>query len=208
MESGATILIDSLRTEEFGQRGTEASNTAEHFQHSIGDVAKGFEMADVVIEREFNTQSVHQGYIEPQNVTALWNNDGRVHIWTSTQGPFEVRGAVAAVLDIPVSQVKVTPMEIGGGFGGKFPLYHEPIAALLSRNAGHPVKMIMTRKDVFEGTGPTSGSYIRVKIGRPTKGRSWRPRRTWPTRRAPFQVLLKAPGPSVYSLRTIYRTRS
>ena len=171
MESGATILIDNLRTEEFGQRGTEASNTAEHFQHEIGDVKKGFEMADVVIEREFNTQSVHQGYIEPQNVTALWNNDGRVHIWISTQGPFEIRGAVAAVLDIPVSQVRVTPMEIGGGFGGKFPLYHEPIAALLSKKAGHPVKMIMTRKDVFEGTGPTSGSYIRVKIGATNEGK-------------------------------------
>ena len=171
MESGATILIDDLRTEEFGQRGSEPSNTAEHFQHRIGDVEKGFEMADVVIEREFNTQSVHQGYIEPQNVTALWNNDGRVHIWTSTQGPFEVRGAVAAVLDIPVSQVRVTPMEIGGGFGGKFPLYHDPVAALLSKNTGHPVKMIMTRKDVFEGTGPTPGSYIRVKIGATNEGK-------------------------------------
>jgi CO/xanthine dehydrogenase Mo-binding subunit len=114
---------------------------------------------------------VHQGYIEPQNVTALWNNDGRLHIWISTQGPFEVRGAVAASLDLEVSQVKVTPMEIGGGFGGKFPLYHEPVAALLSKKTGQPVKIVMSRKEVFESTGPTSGSAIRIKMGATSDGR-------------------------------------
>ena len=114
---------------------------------------------------------VHQGYIETQNVTAFWNSDGRLHVWTSTQGPFEVRGAVAGALDIAVSQVKVTPMEIGGGFGGKFPLYHDPVAALLSKKTGHPVKIVMTRKEVFEGTGPTSGSYIRIKMGATREGR-------------------------------------
>ena len=72
---------------------------------------------------------------------------------------------MAASLGIEVSQVKVTPMEIGGGFGGKFPLYHDPVAALLSKSTGRPVKIVMSRKEVFESTGPTSGSYIRIKIG-------------------------------------------
>ena len=124
-----------------------------------------------IIEREFATATVHQGYVEPQNVTALWNNDGRLHLWTSTQGPFEVRGAVAASLDISVSQVRVTPMEIGGGFGGKFPLYHDPVAALLSKMTGHPVKIVMSRKEVFESTGPTSGSHIRIKMGATKEGK-------------------------------------
>ncbi|MBM3944453.1 MAG: xanthine dehydrogenase family protein molybdopterin-binding subunit, partial [SAR202 cluster bacterium] len=97
---------------------------------------------------------------------ALWNNDGRVLVWCSTQGSFFVRDAMAKVLDLPESQVKVTPMEIGGGFGGKINVYEEPVAALLSKKAGHRhVKMVMTRQEVFEGTGPTPGSYMKVKIG-------------------------------------------
>ena len=171
MKDGAPILIDELRTQEMGETGSEHTNVAEHFQHRLGDVDEGFAKADIVIEREFNTETVHQGYIEPQNVTALWNEDGRLHIWTSSQGPFEVRAAVAQSLDIPVSQVKVTPMEIGGGFGGKFPLHQESITALLSKQTGRPVKTIMSRKEVFEGTGPTSGSYIKVKIGATNEGR-------------------------------------
>ena len=171
MKEGAPILIDELRTQEMGETGSEHTNVAEHFQHKLGDVDEGFAKADIVIEREFNTETVHQGYIEPQNVTALWNEDGRLHIWTSSQGPFEVRAAVAQSLDIPVSQVKVTPMEIGGGFGGKFPLHQESITALLSKQTGRPVKTIMSRKEVFEGTGPTSGSHIKVKIGATNEGR-------------------------------------
>ena len=171
MESDAPILLDGLKTDEFGKLSDDDSNIAEHFQHKLGDIDKGFEEADKIIEREFNTATVHQGYIEPQNVTALWNNDGRLHIWTSTQGPFEVRGAVAAALDIPVSRVRVTPLEIGGGFGGKFPLYHDPVAALLSQKTGHPVKIVMTRKEVFESTGPTPGSNIRIKIGATNDGK-------------------------------------
>lgn len=165
MSADAPILLDDLRTSELGQGSDKSSNVAAHFQHRLGDLDQGFAQADHIVEREFNTATVHQGYVEPQNVTALWNNDGRLHIWTSTQGPFEVRGAVAASLDLPVSQVKVTPMEIGGGFGGKFPLYHDPVAALLSKKTGRPVKIVMSRKEVFESTGPTSGSYIKVKIG-------------------------------------------
>jgi CO/xanthine dehydrogenase Mo-binding subunit len=78
---------------------------------------------------------------------------------------------VAASLDLEVSQIKVTPMEIGGGFGGKFPLYHEPVAALLSKKTGQPVKIVMSRKEVFESTGPTSGSAIRIKMGATSDGR-------------------------------------
>lgn len=171
MKDSAPVLLDDLKTEELGERTDRTGNIATHFRHSIGDMDKGFDQADVVIERDFTTQTVHQGYIEPQNVTAHWNADGRIHIWTSTQGPFEVRGAVASALDVPVSRVKVTPMEIGGGFGGKFPLYHDPVAALLSKKSGRPVKIVMTRKEVFEGTGPTPGSYIRIKMGATNDGK-------------------------------------
>ena len=171
MADGAPILLDDLFATEFGNQTKRNSNVANHFQHKMGDTAKGFAEADVVIEREFDTATVHQGYIEPSNVTALWNDDDRVHIWLSTQGPFQFRDAIAAAMELPQSQVKVTPMEIGGGFGGKFPLYHELAAVLLSKKAGHPVKITMTRKEVFEGTGPTPGSHMRVKIGATKEGK-------------------------------------
>jgi CO/xanthine dehydrogenase Mo-binding subunit len=171
MQEGAPLLHDDLKMKEFGQPTGRVSNIADHFRHTMGDVSKGFADATLIIEREFDTATVHQGYIEPHNATVLWNNDGRVHVWCSTQGSFVVRDTTACILDLPVSRVRVTPMEIGGGFGGKIPVYLEPIAAILSKLTGKPVKLVMSRKDVFEGSGPTPGSHIRVKIGVNAEGK-------------------------------------
>jgi xanthine dehydrogenase molybdenum-binding subunit len=171
MKNDAPILLENLRTEELGEKTDKVSNVAQHFQHVKGDIVVGFADADVVVEREYNTVTVHQGYIEPHAATALWNNDGRLHIWCSTQGSFAARDALAGILAIPVSQIRVTPMEIGGGFGGKIPVYVEPIAALLSKKSGHPVKVVMSRADVFESTGPTSGSNIWIKVGAKNDGK-------------------------------------
>ena len=148
MKAGAPLLLDDLKTKRPDGSIGDLSNLAEQIRHEKGDVEKGFAEADVVIEREFRTSTVHQGYIEPQNAVALWNNDGRLEIWCSTQGSFTVRDTTAAILDLPVSQVKVTPMEIGGGFGGKIPVYLEPLAALMSKKNGPP------RED---GDGPRRG---------------------------------------------------
>ena len=145
--------------------GDTVSNIAKHLLLSKGDLAAGFAAADIVLEREFETTMAHQGYIEPHNATAFWNKDGELTVWTSTQGSFAVRDQVSMLLHLPVSKVKVVPMEIGGGFGGKIPVYLDPPAAVLSRMTGHPVKMWMTREEVFEGTGPTSGTASTVKIG-------------------------------------------
>ena len=171
MKDGAPLLHDDLKTEELGKSTDKVSNLASHFQHVKGDVANGFEEADVIVERGFNTRTVHQGYIEPQNGAALWNNDGRLHVWCSTQGHFTVRDTLAEMLDMPVSQIRVTPMEIGGGFGGKINLYLEPVAALLSKKSGHPVKMVMSRQEVFEGSGPTPGSSVKIKMGATRDGK-------------------------------------
>ena len=165
MKDGAAPLHDDVTTTELGERTETVSNIATHFRFEQGDTEKGFEEADIIVEREFTTATVHQGYIEPQNAAALWNADGQLTVWTSTQGSFSAREALATVLDMPVSKIKVIPMEIGGGFGGKIPIYLEPLAALLSKKTGQPVKMVMTRDEVFESTGPTSGTYIKVKMG-------------------------------------------
>ncbi|MCL0101638.1 xanthine dehydrogenase family protein molybdopterin-binding subunit [Dehalococcoidia bacterium] len=163
-------LVEENRT--FGEEGRKRpSNIASAVQFKQGDIEQGLKDADVVIEREYTTKPVHQGYIEPHNSTASWSADGNMTIWTSTQGTFVVRGQVAAILGLATSSVKVIPMEIGGGFGGKITTYIDPVAALLSQKTGHPVKIVMTRKEVFEGTGPTSGTYSKVKLGAKRDGR-------------------------------------
>ena len=171
MKEDAPLLHENQRTDEMGEQSEKPSNIASHFQHKKGDLEKGFAEADVIIEDEFFTQTVHQGYIEPHNATALYNPDGQLTIWCSTQGAFTVRQQVSEILQLPVSKIKVVPMEIGGGFGGKIQVYIKPIAAMLAMKTGKPVKVLMSRADVFEGTGPTPGSYVRVKIGANKAGR-------------------------------------
>ncbi|PYQ69320.1 MAG: oxidoreductase, partial [Acidobacteria bacterium] len=141
------------------------TNIAGRLELKRGDLAKGFSEADVVVEREFRTVMVHQGYIEPHACVARYGQDGQVLVWCSTQGPFLVRDQVAAILGVDIATIKVIPSEIGGGFGGKIPVYLEPLAVALSRKAGRPVKMVMSREEVFRATGPTSGTKIRMKLG-------------------------------------------
>ena len=146
-------------------------NVATRNQLSLGDVEKGFREADVVVEREYRTKTVHQGYIEPHTATAWWTADDRITVWCSSQGHFAMRERTAAVLGMTSSRIKVVPMEIGGGFGGKTTIYLEPVAAVLSRKSGHPVKLTMSRTDVLEASGPTAGAYIKIKMGATKDGR-------------------------------------
>ena len=167
MADDAVVLNDDVRTESVmsGEMSESPTNIAKHFLYEKGDIEQGFAEAKIVVEREFETSTVHQGYIEPHNATAFWNADGQITIWTSTQGSFSVRHQTAELLGLPVSAIKVIPMEIGGGFGGKISVYLQPVAAILSKKSGRPVKVVMDRAAVFEATGPTPGSYIRVKMG-------------------------------------------
>jgi CO/xanthine dehydrogenase Mo-binding subunit len=147
------------------------SNISNHFEFRLGDVEQGFREAEVIVEKETNTSAVHQGYIEPHSATASWSSDGRLTIWSSSQGQFAVREQTARFMDVPVSQVKAIPLEIGGGFGGKTIVYVEPVAAALARKAGRPVKVTMSRTEVLEATGPTSGTHIKVKLGATKDGK-------------------------------------
>jgi CO/xanthine dehydrogenase Mo-binding subunit len=99
----------------------------------------------------------------------MWNRDGHLTIWSSSQGHFTVREQTALLLGVPVSKVKAIPMVAGAW--GKLVVYMEPIAAALAKKAGRPVKVTMTRTEVFEGTGPASGTQIRVKLGATQAGR-------------------------------------
>ena len=161
------IRPGGLRDDDDTEKATNISN---HFVFDLGDPEEGFKKADVIVEQEFRTATVHQGYIEPHTATAMWGEDGKLTVWGSSQGHFQIRDLTSLVLGVPVSQIKVVPMEIGGGFGGKTVIYLEPVAAALSKKARRPVKISMGRSEVFEATGPTSGSYIRAKIGANQEG--------------------------------------
>jgi len=144
---------------------TGPTNIAARMEIKRGDVDAGFAEADVIVEHEFRTPMVHQGYIEPHATVARVGADGRIIVWTTTQGPFLVRDACAGILHLDAANVRVVPSEIGGGFGGKIPVYLEPLAIVLSQKSGRPVKMVMDRSDVFRATGPTSGCHIVMKMG-------------------------------------------
>ncbi|MEC9278540.1 MAG: xanthine dehydrogenase family protein molybdopterin-binding subunit [Chloroflexota bacterium] len=179
----APVLHDRLLTQStalfrvggWGEDETLApSNLALKILSEEGDVETAFSENDaVIVERSFKTKAVHQGYIEPQATTAFWNKDGKLTVWCSTQQLFAFRDHISAILDIPVGDVKVIPLEIGGGFGGKGQggVYLEPVAAVLSKKSGAPVKITMSRADVFEGTGPTSGTNIDIKISSSPEGK-------------------------------------
>ena len=171
MQEDAPLLHEDVYTKSGGEQSDEPSNVAVHLTFEQGDIQKGFEEADVVVEREFKMATVHQGYIEPHAVLVDWNQDGRIKVWASTQGSFTCRQQTAEVLQVPLSHVTVVPCEIGGGFGGKIPIYLEPVAAVLSRKTGRPVQIVMRRNDVFEGTGPTPGAFVRVKLGATKEGK-------------------------------------
>ena len=171
MRPDAPILHDDLRTANVDPPSDEPTNVANVVRFERGDVAAAFASADVVVEREFDTAMVHQGYIEPHNAVAKVDADGQATVWVSTQGPFEVRHFCSEILAMPLSQIKVVPAEIGGGFGGKTTIYLEPLAIMLARKSGKPVKLVMSRAEVLRATGPTSGSHIRVKMGATKDGR-------------------------------------
>jgi len=163
MREDAPLLFDDMITR--GRDSAKPSNVSRLKTFEAGDLAEGFARADEIVEMNFKTEPVHQGYIEPHAALARWGADGQSEIWSSSQGHFVVRAFTAKLLGLNVSDVVVHPAEIGGGFGGKTVVYLEPLALTLSKLTGHPVKMVMTREEVFEATGPTSGSSMTVKMG-------------------------------------------
>jgi len=179
MKPDAPILLPELRSRFIAHRTDPGSpegpdrpsNIAAHIQFQRGDLEGGFKAADYIVEHEFKTAAVHQGYIEPQNAMAVYGADGHITIYCSTQGAFNVRTLTASVLCLPEGMIRVIPAEIGGGFGGKTTVYLEPLAVLLARKTGRPVKFSMTRGEVLRATGPTSGVKMRAKIGATRQGK-------------------------------------
>ena len=140
-------------------------NVVRYHESGHGDVEAGFAEADLVVEDSFVTEATHQGYIEPHACLGQLGADGKGELWCTTQGHWIAQKTCAALLGIETSQLRVTASEIGGGFGGKTTVFIEPVALALSRKANRPVKIVMTRSEVFRATGPTSSASMDVKIG-------------------------------------------
>src|SRR5215510_574162 len=171
MQRGAPILHEHMHNVGAKPGPATTSNIAGKLEHTLGDVEAGFAAADVIVERSFKTKPVHQGYIEPHACLVSTNKGGQVTIWSSSQGHFMVRDMTAQLTGVKLSDIRAIPAEIGGGFGGKTIVYLEPLALILAKKSGRPVKMVMTREEVFRATGPTSGFWCIVRIGATKDGK-------------------------------------
>src|SRR5580692_7189527 len=165
MAPDAPILHDDMFTQGVEPKPTKPSNVAKKIAFTKGDIAKGFAEAEIVLERKYTTQPVHQAYIEPHACVVAVGNDGQCTVFSSSQGQFMVRAYCAKLLGIDIANIRAIPAEIGGGFGGKTLVYLEPVAMALAKKTGRPVKMVMSREEVFRGTGPAAGCVVEVKIG-------------------------------------------
>ncbi|RWK40936.1 xanthine dehydrogenase family protein molybdopterin-binding subunit [Mesorhizobium sp.] len=165
MKHSAPVLDDTVFTEGLEQKPVKPSNVTKRSQYGHGDIHEGFGRADYVVERSFKTEQTHQGYIEPHACVASVSSDGTADLWVCTQGHFVYRQHCAQLLGMEASKLRVTSSEIGGGFGGKTHVWAEPVALALSRKAGRPAKLVMTRDEVFRASGPTSATSIDVRIG-------------------------------------------
>ena len=164
---GAPVLHDWIKTE--GIEGP--TNISNIMTVKTGDVEKGFGEADLVVERDFKSAAVHQGYLEPQSCVVSYKPDSQSTIWSSSQGQFMVRGLTATITGMATGDIKAIPAEIGGGFGGKTIIYLEPVAMVLSKKCGRPVKMQNTREEVFHSTGPAPGMSAHLKVGVTKEGK-------------------------------------
>ncbi|MBM3518324.1 MAG: xanthine dehydrogenase family protein molybdopterin-binding subunit [Alphaproteobacteria bacterium] len=171
IKSSAHVVREHVSTGSVDPELNMPPNTTKRSEFGHGDIEAGFRKAEVVVEGSYRTEQAHQGYIEPHACVASVNSDGTGELWVCTQGHFAFRHFCARLLGMDVSKLRVTSSEIGGGFGGKTHVWIEPVALALSRKAGRPVKLVMSREEVFRASGPTSATSIDVKIGATKDGR-------------------------------------
>ena len=172
MAEDAPVLHDDIFTAGVEPKPAKPSNVSKMVRFAKGDVEAGFAEADVVIERRYTTKPVHQAYIEPHACVVSVAPDGQSTIWSSSQGQFMVRAYTSRIAGAEDNaSIRAIPAEIGGGFGGKTIIYLEPVAYMLSKKSGRPVKIVMSREEVFRATGPTSGAVVEVKMGAKKDGR-------------------------------------
>lgn len=149
----------------------EAGNELAHFHVEQGDLQAGFTQADVVVEREYRTQSVEHGFIEPEAGLAVRGADGRIVVYCGGQIPFSDRRQIAASLGVPESDIRVINCLIGGAFGGKEDVSVQIHVALLAQVTGRPVKMVFSREESIRVHPKRHATVIRLKTGATRDGK-------------------------------------
>jgi len=144
-------------------------NVTAQVRFAEGDVETALRASAAVVRRRYSIPAVHQGFIEPHLAIARPEPDGELTLWTPTQGTFLTRKTVAAQLGVPVSRVRVVPMPVGGGFGGKVCLI-EPLVALLARMVDRPVQLVLTRTEEFAMGRGGPGVLVDLEVGASAAG--------------------------------------
>jgi CO/xanthine dehydrogenase Mo-binding subunit len=142
------------------------TNVANHFKLRKGNIEKGFEEADLIVENKFTQPQVLHVPLETHNVIAKWGNGDRIKVWSSAQAPFAIRDLMSVALNIPKQNIDVTVPYVGGGFGGKAGIHLEALVALLSKSSkGKPVKLAPTREEETSTLPCRQGLVARIKTG-------------------------------------------
>ena len=140
-------------------------NLASQVDFSIGDVEKGFQQADHVMEETFQSAYASHAIIEPHIAEAYFDENGRLVIVTATQVPFHARRIVSRVLDYPLRKIRVIKPRIGGGFGAKQEILLEPYVALFAIRNNKPVRIMYNRKEEFQSGRQRHPMRIKLKTG-------------------------------------------
>ncbi|RMF94583.1 MAG: xanthine dehydrogenase family protein molybdopterin-binding subunit [Candidatus Schekmanbacteria bacterium] len=165
LETDSILVHDDLIKEGLAESMGIEGNLCSSMELCQGDIEKGFEEADVVIEDTFKTSKVHHCFIEPHVSLALWHPEKGFNVWTSTQGYFFIQQKLAAIFSLPITKVKVMPVESGGAFGGKVSLCVEPLVCALSMKAGQPVRITVGRDEEFLYGKPRFPATTKIKLG-------------------------------------------
>ena len=165
MAADAPVLHDHVFTKGVEPRPRTASNVCSRVVIARGTPAAAFADAHASVRLRVQVDTAHQGYLEPQVAVAQVDANGFATVWTSTQGQFTAELMIARMLGLPLSKLKVVPLEIGGGFGGKIAIHGEAVAVRLAQKCRRPVKLLLTREEVLQGgSGPAAGSLIDIGV--------------------------------------------
>jgi len=172
MAPDAPVLHDHVFTKGVEPRPRTPSNICSRTVIARGDTAQGLAEAPATAQIRVTVDTAHQGYLEPQVAVAEVDANGFATVWASTQGQFTAELMIGRMLGLPLSKLKVVPLEVGGAFGGKIAIHGEAIAVRLAQKCRRPVKLVLTREEVLQGgSGPAAGALIDITVGADKEGR-------------------------------------
>lgn len=140
------------------------TNICHQFDYARGDAAAAFAAAHVVVEDTYAFPRIQHYSMEPHGAIAAWEGDGSLTVWAASQNPFSVRAEMAKIFNLPASRIRIAVPLLGGGFGGKTYAKLEPLAAVLARMVGRPVRLLASVEEAFK-TVRRCGARVRVKLG-------------------------------------------